>query len=469
MLGEIAEQGDFEHLSLEGLDYQNQPDHRYGESDDRRDQPHQQRSKNRNQKQNDTGEFESDRKQNRRASQQQALDGMKAHKAILFIRLEDQEEDRRNEREVGQATYDPFRKHTDSPLSTRRGLHGSAATWAEGGRPGHLGSAVRTRGRGEARLIQSRLIHCRDHIKTGDGPQIGRNQSSALTRSGADSMFRANFDARQHSRFAAGADMASFCAGCGNSVTADDKFCRVCGRVVSADGAVSAPPGPPPLALSPAVTSGKAIVSLICGLFFLFFPASLVAVIFGHLSLSEIRQSAGRLKGDGLAIAGLVLGYAGLALVPILIIAAIAIPNLLRSRMAANESSAVASLRTLVVAETVYAQAHHETGYTCSLSDLDQLIDRELAGGRKYGYVFELTGCSAESNGGANVKYRVAAYPVTVNQTGVRAFCSDESAVIKVDSSGSATGCVENGSPLYSPFSISFQEETNVLFSMRGE
>jgi type IV pilus assembly protein PilA len=116
--------------------------------------------------------------------------------------------------------------------------------------------------------------------------------------------------------------------------------------------------------------------------------------------------------------------------------------------MSANESSAVASVRALVVAETAYSEAHHEVGYTCSLSDLDQLIDRGLAGGRKYGYVFELTGCSAESNGGANVKYRVVAYPVTVNQTGVRAFCSDESAVIKVDSRGSDRGCMENGSPL---------------------
>lgn len=50
------------------------------------------------------------------------------------------------------------------------------------------------------------------------------------------------------------------------------------------------------------------------------------------------------MKGEGLAIAGLVLGYAWIVSIPvILIIAAIAIPNLLRARMAANESSAVAA------------------------------------------------------------------------------------------------------------------------------
>jgi hypothetical protein len=130
-------------------------------------------------------------------------------------------------------------------------------------------------------------------------------------------------------------------------------------------------------------------------LFFFIPPASIVAVIFGHLSLSEIRKSAGRLKGDGLAITGLVLGYAGLAVIPVLIIAAIAIPNLLRARMAANESSAVAAVRTLNVAEVVYSQAQQDAGYTCALSDLDRSLDRDLASGRKNGYVFELKGLLA--------------------------------------------------------------------------
>ena len=102
--------------------------------------------------------------------------------------------------------------------------------------------------------------------------------------------------------------MTLFCAGCGNSLTADDKFCRLCGRETASGSAMTSATA---AVVAPARTSGKAIVSLICGLFFFFFPISIVAVVFGHLSLSEIRKSAGRLKGDGLAIAGLVLGYAG--------------------------------------------------------------------------------------------------------------------------------------------------------------
>jgi len=194
-----------------------------------------------------------------------------------------------------------------------------------------------------------------------------------------------------------------------------------------------------------------AVASLVSGLFLFFFPMSIVAIVLGHLSLSQIRKSAGRLKGEGLAIAGLVLGYVGVAAIPaILIIAAIAIPNLLRARMAANESSAVSAIRTINTAEVAYAASHSGTGFTCSLSDLaaDELIDGTLASGHKFGYSFEIGECQAAETGGANTKYSVTAHPLTPNQTGVRAFCSDESAVLRVDARGSAQNCVQNGEPL---------------------
>ncbi len=229
-------------------------------------------------------------------------------------------------------------------------------------------------------------------------------------------------------------------------MAAGDRFCRVCGR----DNPAAAPEGAP---LPPGVreTSGKAIASLVCGLLFFIPFLFIAAIVFGHLALSEIRKSAGRLRGEGVAMAGLVLGYVWIAGIPIiLIIAAIAIPNLLRARMAANESSAVAEVRTLVTAEATYAETHREVGYTCSLSDLAEgdLIAGELANGKKNGYVFELMNCSPEAAGGANAKFQVVAYPLRPNQTGVRAFCSDESAVVKVEPSGSAQGCVESGTVL---------------------
>jgi type IV pilus assembly protein PilA len=236
------------------------------------------------------------------------------------------------------------------------------------------------------------------------------------------------------------------CSKCGSTLADGSLFCKVCGSAVSTPGAPLTPPGP----FTPQPTDGKAIASLILGFFFFFLPAAIVAVILGHLSLSEIRKSTGRLKGEGLAIGGLVLGYMGLAVIPILIIAAIAIPNLLRARIAANEDTAVNSIRTLNLAEVTYAETNHHAGYTCALSDLSSagLLAPQLASGARSGYVLALENCSAETPGGPNVKYQVVAYPMTRNQTGVRAFCSDESGVIKLDVNGSPQTCLESGSAL---------------------
>jgi type IV pilus assembly protein PilA len=86
----------------------------------------------------------------------------------------------------------------------------------------------------------------------------------------------------------------------------------------------------------------------------------------------------------------------------ILIIAAIAIPNLISSRMSANEASAVSSTRTISTAETAYATSYAAIGYSVALTDLGDggssncvaittracLIDSILAGGIKSGYLF---------------------------------------------------------------------------------
>jgi hypothetical protein len=77
-----------------------------------------------------------------------------------------------------------------------------------------------------------------------------------------------------------------------------------------------------------------------------------------------------------------------------------------------------------------------------------QMIDSVLASGQKSGYRFEIKECEPETQGGPNKKYQVVAYPITAYQTGDRAFCSDESAVIKQHSGGSGQNCVENGAVL---------------------
>jgi prepilin-type N-terminal cleavage/methylation domain-containing protein len=130
----------------------------------------------------------------------------------------------------------------------------------------------------------------------------------------------------------------------------------------------------------------------------------------------------------------------------ILIIAAIAIPNLLRAKMAANESSAVASIRTISTGEITYSSTYPTVGYAATLAALGGtspcvpssttacLIDSVLAGGTKSGYTFVATG----AGGPPASSYYATATPVTLNQTGIRSFCSFEDAVIRVQPTGAA-------------------------------
>ena len=79
--------------------------------------------------------------------------------------------------------------------------------------------------------------------------------------------------------------------------------------------------------------SRKAIASLVCGCLWLLFPTAILAIVLGHLSRSDIRRSAGRLKGECMALAGLILGYAGGVIIPVLIIiAALIIPYVARPK-----------------------------------------------------------------------------------------------------------------------------------------
>lgn len=241
-----------------------------------------------------------------------------------------------------------------------------------------------------------------------------------------------------------GTELSTFCGNCGNSIGDQDRFCPACGARAAGHAGIPVPV----VGVGPAKTSAKAILSLIFGIFIFFFPFSVVAIILGHLSLSEIKKSADRLAGKGSATAGLVLGYTGVAgLLIMLILAAIAIPGFVRSRIAANESSAVGSVRLIANAQVSYSESYPETGYACSLSALgdSQMIDGVLASGQKDGYRFEITGCEAQGSGGPKTKYQIVAYPIAVNQSGKRTFCSDESEVIKKHTGGSPQNCLEKG------------------------
>jgi prepilin-type N-terminal cleavage/methylation domain-containing protein len=152
----------------------------------------------------------------------------------------------------------------------------------------------------------------------------------------------------------------------------------------------------------------------------------------------------------------------------ILIIAAIAIPNLLRARIAANESSAASIVRTLNTAEVSYVTAYPSTGYALAMTNLGGaagavcvpssttacLIDSTLANTGattgKSGYAFNTTGYPAGSTNPVNATYLVTATPLAAGSSGVNSFCSTEDAVVRKDSLGTAAashdGCVVWGS-----------------------
>ena len=133
----------------------------------------------------------------------------------------------------------------------------------------------------------------------------------------------------------------------------------------------------------------------------------------------------------------------------ILIIAAIAIPNLLRSKMAANEASAVGSIRTLNTSAVEYSTEYG--GYPASLavlgpiasggtasSTLADMIDSVLVTGTKSGYVFVWSGGTADSNGN-KLNYSITAAPSSPGTTGQRYFYTDQSGVIRSSQAAVAT------------------------------
>lgn len=248
--------------------------------------------------------------------------------------------------------------------------------------------------------------------------------------------------------------MSTFCLGCGNSMTEGERFCGICGHDSQAGASVT--PIDPQVAFGlPPETSGKAVFSLICGVFFIILPLSIVAVIFGYIALSEIRKNPGRWKGRGLAIAGIVLGYVGVVFIVALFGLGIygvrkASREINNAGLRASEGSVVSSMRTLNMAEIAYGQAHRDAGFTCSLSELAGVwgISSDLASGKKNGYIFELKNCSARKPGGPIARYQVVAYPVEPERAGASAYCTDESDVIRVVRKGSAEDCFEVGKQL---------------------
>jgi len=128
----------------------------------------------------------------------------------------------------------------------------------------------------------------------------------------------------------------------------------------------------------------------------------------------------------------------------ILIIAAIAIPNLIKSKMAANEASAVGSLRTITTAQIAYSSACPTLGFAATLTELNtsttcqggtNQIDSTLAGGTKSGYKFPV---AITTTGTPATTFSETASPVSAS-SGTRYFFVNETGVIRYNQSATAT------------------------------
>jgi type IV pilus assembly protein PilA len=138
----------------------------------------------------------------------------------------------------------------------------------------------------------------------------------------------------------------------------------------------------------------------------------------------------------------------------ILIISAIAIPSYLRSRMQANEASAVSAIRMINTAAVTYSTTYVDIGFPGALADMGGanpctasptaacMLDDLISQGTKSGYSFAWAGDGATPS----VAYTLAGTPLAVGSSGQRMFCTDQTGVIHNDPSGS--GCTAASAPV---------------------
>ena len=140
-----------------------------------------------------------------------------------------------------------------------------------------------------------------------------------------------------------------------------------------------------------------------------------------------------------------------------LILMTLAVPQLLKIRKQANETSAVQSMRTIGQAELQYNSAYPANGFACSLATLGgdpksgaptaqsaQLVTPDLASGQKAGYTFAITNCTkvTVNNQDMYTGYEITAVPNSIGRTGDRGFCTDENSTIRFDPAG-GTNCTQ--------------------------
>jgi hypothetical protein len=244
------------------------------------------------------------------------------------------------------------------------------------------------------------------------------------------------------------ADGSPYCAGCGQALgpAPAARAARPYGRVAEGD------------------KKGLAIASLVLGilglpLLFCFgigFLLSLVGLVLGIVALVKASRHPHEYGGKGLAIGGLVAS--GMSVLALPVVAAIAIPSLLRARVSANEAAAIGDTRTVISAEAAYAGANG--GYYDTLECLASpsgclpsssgaqraFLDPTLAQASvKAGYRRELhlgpavdpSMLTRPVSPSSVTAFAYTAVPLNKGQTGIRSFCGDDRGILCFRADGS--------------------------------
>jgi hypothetical protein len=122
---------------------------------------------------------------------------------------------------------------------------------------------------------------------------------------------------------------------------------------------------------------------------------------------------------------------------------------------AGSDAQVLAAMRTILTAEITYATSYPRVGFTCTLSDLDgfgggepnehqaMLINSGLASGKRFGFVFTLSGCG----GAPATGFHLSAVP-NANTFGRKTFCADQSGTVRSSDDGNPSTCFASGAPI---------------------
>lgn len=242
------------------------------------------------------------------------------------------------------------------------------------------------------------------------------------------------------------------CAQCGFVGWADSENCKKCGASRESNNTGQSQQPQPSYARYQSgdrgysdtkLNNGMAVTSMVLGIiglptFGLLGVGAITAITLSIIAISNAKRSPHEYGGKGMAITGLITSLVSLMIIPFAIVMAIAVPNLLASRRAANEGSSIATLKSIHSAEATY-QATRGNGAFGTLDQLvaDGLINPELRSGSRNGYKFtvdiKLRGVDGLPG------FEAVGVPITYGSTGRRSFYVDESGVIRArDNRGAA-------------------------------